>query len=154
MNEPVSVFSAAKRLCEKSDWTLTHLEIQKLVYMAHMYYMGNRGSTSEPLIKEQYQAWLYGPVCPPLYRRLKEYGAHCVPEKAFASDPSMTDSHPGADLLDKMLATLPRGDLVAITHWSRGAWSKKWQSDVRGIPLTNEDILAEYQERVRVAREK
>ena len=39
----VPSLSAAKRLCEKSDWTLTNLHVQKLLYIAHMFYMGENG---------------------------------------------------------------------------------------------------------------
>ena len=37
---------------------------QKILYFAHMACLGEYG---EPLIDEQFHAWLYGPVIPNLY---------------------------------------------------------------------------------------
>ncbi|MDY7095195.1 MAG: DUF4065 domain-containing protein [Acidobacteriota bacterium] len=47
------------------------LRIQKLVYIAHGWYLAVYG---EPLLKEKVQAWKYGPVIPSLYRNFKVYG--------------------------------------------------------------------------------
>lgn len=145
MTKSISIFSAAKRLGERSGWTLTHLQMQKMIYMAHMYYMGK---TNEPLLDDHFQAWDYGPVCPPLYQHLKEHGADRVPEKALSSSPSIPDDHPGIKYLDAAVEQLPRNKLVAMTHWSHGAWSKKYQSGVMGILLSNNDILEEYKGRM------
>jgi len=36
----VSASAAAKRMCERSGWTLSNLELQKLLYIAHMFHLG------------------------------------------------------------------------------------------------------------------
>jgi uncharacterized phage-associated protein len=43
---------------------LTPLQLIKLVYIAHGWYLG---LTGEPLINEPPEAWQYGPVIPSLY---------------------------------------------------------------------------------------
>lgn len=143
MTEPISIFSAAKRLGEKSGWTLTHLQMQKLLYMAHMYYLGMRG---KPLVYGNFEAWAYGPVHPELYHYLKKYvfGADPVPASAFLGIASVSDSHPGVAFLDATLTQLPRDRLVAITHWDQGAWYKNYHPDVMGVMLSNEAIKEEY----------
>ena len=40
ISSPVSTFSVAKSFCNKSGWTLSNLELQKMIYLAHMFYMG------------------------------------------------------------------------------------------------------------------
>jgi len=50
---------------------LTPLQIIKLVYIAHGWYLA---LTGQPLINEPPEAWQYGPVIPSLYHRLKIYG--------------------------------------------------------------------------------
>jgi uncharacterized phage-associated protein len=51
---------------------LTHLHVQKLVYIAHGFNLALYG---EPLIDEQFQAWEFGPIAPDLYRALRHYGS-------------------------------------------------------------------------------
>lgn len=145
MAEPVSVFTAAKRLGDHSGWTLTHLQMQKLLYMSHMYYMGKN---NEPLVDARFEAWDYGPVCPDLYHRLKIYGSDRVPQEALSFASPIPDDHPGAIYLDAAVEDLPRHRLVAMTHWTHGAWSKKYKSGVMGVLLSSRDIMEEYQRRM------
>jgi uncharacterized phage-associated protein len=59
--------------------TLTPMEIQKLVYFAHGWYLALFG---QPLIKEPIQAWSYGPVIPSLYQEFKRFGDQAIEELA------------------------------------------------------------------------
>ena len=63
-----------KRALERDD-TITHMEIQKLVYFAHGWMLGIHG---RPLHKESWRAWQYGPVLPSLYRDLKKWRGDAV----------------------------------------------------------------------------
>ena len=141
----VSVLSAAKRLGERASWTLTNLRMQKMVYIAHMYYMGK---FQEPLVAGEFQAWDLGPVHPVLYHRLKKYGADCVPNTAFNDVVPMQDDDPGSTFLDAAARELVHRDLVGITHWSGGAWHKYYQPNKRGIVIPNEAIMEEYRMRI------
>ena len=67
----INVLQAAKYLCQESNWTLTNLEVQKLIYLSHMIYMGFYGEG--PLIGGTFQAWKRGPVHPELYEKLRIY---------------------------------------------------------------------------------
>ena len=60
--------------------TITPLKIQKLVYLAHGWYLG---FTSDPLVDDEYaEAWPFGPVFPSLYHEFKEYGSGSIKELA------------------------------------------------------------------------
>ena len=59
--------------------SLTPMQVQKLVYFAHGWYLGLFG---EPLIKESVQAWSYGPVIPSLYQEFKRFGNQGIDELA------------------------------------------------------------------------
>jgi uncharacterized phage-associated protein len=67
----ISVLSAGRTLCELRGWSVSNLELQKILYLAHMYYLGRHGG---PLIREEFEAWDYGPVVPELYHHVKGFG--------------------------------------------------------------------------------
>lgn len=47
---------------------ITPLKLQKLVYYAQAWYVAIYG---KPLVRDEFQAWLHGPVSPKLYQRFK-----------------------------------------------------------------------------------
>jgi len=147
----VSVFSAAERLGKKSGWNLTNLQMQKMLYIAHMFYMGDMG---EPLIHEHFEAWDYGPVQPSLYHHLKTFGADPVPDFAFDIINSIDEDDPCIPYLDFTVTRIKRGRLVAITHWGKGAWNKNYDKDARATPIPDEHILEEYKARKEYAEKK
>ncbi len=59
------------RLSKRDKVKLDNLQLQKLVYIAHGWYLGYKG---EPLLDELPQAWRHGPVVPTVYHSFKDYG--------------------------------------------------------------------------------
>ncbi|TDE42226.1 DUF4065 domain-containing protein [Flavobacterium rhamnosiphilum] len=55
---------------EKGD-TVSHKKLQKLLFYVDAWHLVNFG---EPLLEEDFQAWMHGPVVPELYHQLKEFG--------------------------------------------------------------------------------
>src|SRR5215203_2690640 len=51
---------------------VTQMKLQKMVYFAHGYHLAKYG---EPLIKEDFEAWQFGPVIPSIYNEFKLYGS-------------------------------------------------------------------------------
>ena len=72
----VNVLNAAAHLIERSNQSLSNLELQKLLYLAHMFYMGRYDG--EPLVHGEFEAWDYGPVHPTLYQRARTFGSNPV----------------------------------------------------------------------------
>jgi uncharacterized phage-associated protein len=141
----VSVFSAAKRLAERSGWRLSNLELQKILYLAHMFRLGRSGG--EPLVRGHFEAWDYGPVQPDLYHRAKVYGADPV-GNIFHDAASIPDG-PEQKIIDEALdhlGDLGPGKLVAATHRIGGAWHKHYVPGNRHVLIPNEDILREYRD--------
>jgi len=139
----INVMSAAKRLAEKSNWCLTNLELQKIVYLAHMFYMGRNGG--QPLVSGNFEAWDYGPVHPELYHRAKIFGSDKVKSFIFSNTPDPSGSERA--ILDEAFASLghvPAGRLVNATHRKGGAWEINYKPGVRGIIIPNSDIVSEY----------
>ncbi|NJF06967.1 DUF4065 domain-containing protein [Bacillus subtilis] len=54
-----------------TDYSITHLKLQKLVYYAQAWYYT---FTGERLFEEQIEAWVHGPVCRELYTEFREWG--------------------------------------------------------------------------------
>ena len=55
---------------QKGD-TVSHKKLQKLLYYVEAWHLVN---FKEPLLEEDFQAWVHGPVIPELYQKLKEFG--------------------------------------------------------------------------------
>lgn len=142
----VPVLSAAKRLAECSGWSLSNLELQKLLYLAHMFHLGR--TNGQPLVSGHFEAWDYGPVHPKLYHRVKVFGSDPV-GNVFHGEPDIDDAS-AVELLDDAVAKLSHlspGRLVAITHRPNGAWEQNYRPGARGIIIPNQDILDEFRDR-------
>ncbi|MBF9050661.1 DUF4065 domain-containing protein [Roseobacter sp. HKCCD9010] len=139
----INVQAAARHMSQRSGWTLSNLQLQKLIYLAHMFYLGRTGG--DPLVNGHFEAWDYGPVHPELYHRAKVFGAHPVKD-VFSPHPSVAGT-PEAELLDEAydaLGSTRPGQLVNATHREGGAWAINYIPGTRRIPIPNTDILAEY----------
>ncbi|MDV6345244.1 Panacea domain-containing protein [Nitrosomonas sp. Is37] len=140
----ISVFDAAKTLGYYAGWRLSNLQMQKILYLAHMVYMGeNKG---EPLVDEEFQSWDYGPVLPSLYYKVKFFGNKPV-QDVFHRNRILTDGPESKILKDaaEKFSNANPGSLIAWTHRPNGAWDKTYIPGARNITIPNKEILAEYQ---------
>lgn len=55
---------------QKGD-TVSHKKLQKLLYYVDAWHLVNFG---KPIVDEDFQAWVHGPVIPELYQKLKGFG--------------------------------------------------------------------------------
>lgn len=141
----IGILSAAKYVCERSGWTATNLQVQKILYIAQMVHMGRNDGA--PMMKGSFEAWDYGPVSPVLYQKVKGFGAKPIPN-VFKNIPD-ADSNSKAllkEACDHLLKKTP-GQLVENTHRRGGAWDTNYFPGVRGITIPNTDILNEYHQR-------
>lgn len=141
----VSVLSAARRLGQRSGWTLSNLEMQKILYLAHMFHLGRTG---EPLVFGNFEAWDYGPVHPDLYHRAKMFGSDPV-EDIFTDIRGPEEGSADRAIIDEAydsLGNLGPGRLVNVTHRRGGAWETNYIPGARHIIIPNDEILNEYRE--------
>lgn len=143
---PVSVFSAAHHLCNKSGWALSNLKLQKIIYLAHMVHLGEKDQQLG-LVSEPFEAWDYGPVSPDLYRHVRAFGSSPIRNVFHGcpapSDPEVLDS---LDSVYDQVGHLTAGQLVRITHRKGGAWDTHYIPGAMGIGIPNDAILREYQD--------
>ncbi|WP_411838700.1 Panacea domain-containing protein [Paracoccus sp. ME4] len=139
--------SVAKYICEKSGWTVSNLQLQKLMYLAQMIYMGRHGG--KPLFDGSFQAWDYGPVEPNLYHKVKGFGSSAI-KPVFTEALSFKVDDPRRKVLDdvcKRFLSYSAGDLVDITHWSGGAWAEHYIPRARNNGIPDDAIYEEYKRR-------
>jgi len=68
---------------EKSvESLITPLKLQKLLYYAQAWSLVFRG---EALFYEDIEAWVHGPVIPPVYQRYKHHGYNLIPQENLFS---------------------------------------------------------------------
>jgi len=61
---------------EDSGDSMSNLRLQKILYYAQAWYLANFGG---PLFADDFEAWMYGPVIPSLYRKYRDYGNGPIP---------------------------------------------------------------------------
>ena len=140
----IHVLQAAKFMASHSGWRLSNLELQKMLYIAHMFHLGIHET---PLVSGDFEAWDLGPVHPILYHEVKRFGADPVTEVNF---PGNIEEGTEQDLLSEAVDQLSKktgGQLVEITHWEHGAWAKNYIPGVRGRIIPMRDIIDEYRRR-------
>ncbi len=140
--------SVCKFICEQGNWKVSNLQLQKILYMAQMFYMGRHGGV--PLTNATFQAWDYGPVEPSVYKKVRMFGSAPIQDVFYEARPFKEGDERRADLKEVCDALIPMraGALVDVTHWSGGAWAKNYVPGIRGIEIPNADIAAEYTARL------
>lgn len=125
-----------------------HLKLQKLVYLAHGYYLALTDGV--PLVNEAFEAWDYGPVCRNLYSEFRDNGK--APINRLATDldwdteewlpvGAPTDDATADKVIDFVYKTYIDRSAFALsdlTHQADWAWDKTRKADKFG--LKNLDI--------------
>lgn len=93
-----SALDVANHFVEYSGYTKTHLQIQKMTYIAHGYMLGIHGV---PLVKDEVQAWKYGPVFPNLYNEFRKWGSGVIGKIRYSPKPFNGDEY---DVMEKVFA--------------------------------------------------
>lgn len=136
---------------------LTHMHLQKLVYIAHGWHLALH---NEPLVDEQFEAWDFGPVAPDLYQALKRYGSRHVTrlvrhgdETPFPDDDGDTatarlDASEIAviDQIWDEFKTFEAFQLSALTHKDRSPWHQYFQKGLKNQPISNNSIQTYFSE--------
>lgn len=122
--------------------TLTPMQVLKLVYIAHGYSLGFRGT---PLINNRIEAWKYGPVIPDLYHAVKYWRDQPVQNIAQVSDANLTDDD--KSFVNEVYSAYKNYDgiqLSALTHRPLTPWDTVYDPLVFGNPIPNNLIEHHY----------
>lgn len=136
------VFIAARTLGEASSWRLTNLQMQKILYVAHMLHMGRTGSR---LIDELFEAWEFGPVLPSLYRFAKSNKNGFI--NPFSHVETFVEGSLERCAVEDALALtrhLSASELIRLTHRAGGAWDRLYEPGLMSISIPDHEILTEF----------
>ena len=114
---------------------ITPLKIQKLVYIAHGWYMALHGHDNPLVDDENAEAWQYGPVFPSLYHEFKHRGRMPIMDLATEIDVDLSEKKPAIlksdktarDLLDRIWEVYGGYTGIALSelcHAEDSPWDK------------------------------
>lgn len=139
----ITSFEAATKIGDLSNWSVTNLQLQKLLYISHMVYLGLH---NKKLIEEKFEAWNLGPVLPSVYHRLKIFGDKHI-RNIFSTDIStLNDKDSEFNIIKQVYEILGKKEaytLVSMTHKEGGGWAKNFNPRLN-ITIPDKDILEEY----------
>lgn len=129
---------------------MTNLRLQKLVYYAQSWHLAFYG---KPLFQGTFEAWVHGPVLPPLYQEYRSLGSSPIREPNFDEDWldefRQSLEEPTRELLDSVVETymvFTPYELERMTHRE-----KPWIEARRGLSpdmpshfLLNEETMQGY----------
>lgn len=123
MYNPIDVVDKFIELANSQGKVLTHMQAQKLLYIAHGF---NLAFYNEPLLSEPVFAWQYGPVIPSVYHVLKDNRSEPIRNTVNRGGaPCVLD--PKTDALLKMIydtyGSLSGIQLSEFTHRTGTPWS-------------------------------
>lgn len=105
-----------------SETPLTPMKLLKLVYFAHGWHLGVKGT---PLINGPVEAWQYGPVIPDIYHAAKQFGNSAIADKLkypFGAPPD--------------LASQGDNEVNSLVEWIWGEYGQ-----LSGVALSNDTHL-------------
>lgn len=148
---------AAKYLCKESGWKLSNIELHKMIYIAHMLYMGRKG-INYPLVTGSFYAQEYGPVHQELYNHIEKFlcGSNPIPEFSFIR---VRDAKNGDETfaLKKILELYPPGstlDLISDIREKGRAWDRKYVPGIKGMFISEQDIIQEYNDFEKIKKDE
>lgn len=164
LHRPGTIANEFLALAEGENKKLTSMQIQKLVYITHGWYLA---ICHDPLVDEIVQAWDYGPVYPSLYHSFKDFGSSPV-ERDYTTwedteenslgfkkiVPRLTSTHDreldAIKSIWRIYGRMTGEKLSQLTHMPNTPWSKAraMYPGMRGIPIENSSIRNHYKEKL------
>lgn len=121
-------------LFNNDEKKVTQLQLQKLMYFFEAYYMNIKDVDS--LYECNFNAWMFGPVAIPLYKKFKSFGEFPIEISEEAKDVGNNiDSEKKKLLMEiyRVFGELTSATLVNLTHMKDSPWYKKWLENDRKV---------------------
>lgn len=137
------------RLAYADGRRISPLKMQKLVYLAHGWYLA---VTGRPLLNEPIQAWKYGPVIPSIYKEFKENGSDVItfPASVYRNgqfapakmdeEGSLEDVATARQVVERVwqqYKSFSASDLTTLTHEEGSPWDQTPNKDELGTVISD-----------------
>jgi uncharacterized phage-associated protein len=145
MHDSRTVANKFLELAKAQNIALTPMQVLKLVYISHGWMLGLYG---RPLIRDEVQAWQYGPVIPRLYNDLRKYRGNSV----TALLPQAPNDVLEGDELDivrqvnEKYGHLSGPALSRLTHAAGSPWAQAYVPGEFSTPIPQDLIQDHYQQ--------
>ena len=141
--------------CDAQKRPITNLSLQKIVFFCHVWTLID---FDKPIIKQEFEAWEFGPVLQYVYREFKNAGDSPILNRAKKLDP-VTGQHVIVENtlpneirvhLNNILnfyTRLSAGQLVNLSHVKSGPWEQVWNHAGKtnpGMRISNDAIKMFY----------
>ena len=144
MHDSATVANAFLDLAEEEGVGLTPMKLLKLVYIAHGWTLGLH---ARPLIREEVEAWPYGPVIRDLYEAVRRFKDRPVTGRVAAPAHDELDATE-RDLVRQVFDIYGRRSgpaLSKLTHLPGSPWARTYSGDF-GERISN-DLIEDYYQR-------
>lgn len=152
MYDSITVANHILERAQERDDQLTPMQVLKLVYIAHGWSLGLLG---RPLIKDEVQAWEYGPVIPRLYNAMRHFkSAAVVGPLSGGSGPALSGQALAiVDQVYDKYGKLSGPALSRLTHMPGSPWDLTYKPGLFGVVIPT-DIIEDHYARAAAASRK
>jgi len=147
MPSSLAVAQAFLDLADREGMRLTNMQLQKLVFFAHGTHLA---AYNAPLIDSAVRAWDFGPVIPPLYDRLREYGSGYVDRELGVYRELGRDSS-GLQAVRSVWDAYRHHNawsLSSISHQRGSPWDEVWNNGGQYCEIPDELTRRYYSTRI------
>lgn len=144
--KPVDAKALANLLLDWADGdgvSMSPMKLQKMIFFPHADFLAQY---SVPLVKQEFEAWDYGPVIPSIYREFKVFRLEAITSRAKFFNPfDGTTSEPRCELPKIYFDTLREHydfykrlsatTLSDISHSYEGAWRQARSLFANGLNM-------------------
>lgn len=143
MYSSITVANRFLDLAREKAGSLTPMQVLKLVYIAHGWTLGLYG---RPLIRDDVEAWQYGPVIPHLYNAMRKFRSNPVTNPLPDRGAVALDAE-SADMIDQVYGIygqISGPGLSRLTHVKGSPWDTIYMDGEFGLTIPNDIIEDHY----------
>lgn len=134
-------------LAQAANDAITPMQLLKLVYIAHGWMLGLYG---RPLIRDEVQAWQYGPVIPRLYNAVRSYRSLPVENTIAVRDENLDQMEESiVAQVYQIYGGMSGPALSRLTHAKGTPWDLTYVPNEFGLQISNDVIEDHYQQLAR-----
>jgi uncharacterized phage-associated protein len=139
-----------RRSLKSEACPVTQMQVQKLVYFAHGWYLA---LTGKPLVEDAVQAWDFGPVFPTLYSAVRKFGRNKIDRVLLWGEDTPFTFDDAGEAVEELTADesaiidqvwtaygkFPAFKLSALTHEPGTPWASVFESG-KNKPISDAEI--------------